>query len=262
MSVVGGKIRTWVKPLVLGGAMTALASAAFAGPALDRVRTSHFVHCGAAARPGLFAQDENSAPRGLLADLCRAFGVAAGPDVGVAMNVYDTDASYDSVRSGRDDVFFLTGSEIVDQKLAGQILPGPVVFTESSALMVAAGSPAQRPEDLAGQPICFLQGDVSHRQLEAFFAARRLPFIRPRRGARLAQCARSTQRRRQAQRTRRAQSRRLVRCTQLVRSTQLVQPTQLFPPTRQAKPSRLAWVGVPAQRSKRAVNLLGQHHPR
>ena len=177
--MVVGRLRAWLAPLLLSGVMTALAATAFAGPTLDRVKTSHAVHCGAAARPGLFAQDQNGAPRGLLADLCRAFGAAAaGPDVVVAMDAYEADATYDAVRSGRDDVFFLTGSEIVDQKLAGQILPGPVVFTQSSALMVAAASAAQRPEDLAGQPICFLQGDVSHRQLEAFFAARRLPFIR------------------------------------------------------------------------------------
>jgi general L-amino acid transport system substrate-binding protein len=177
--MLAGQIRTWLRPLLLSAAATALVSAAVAGPVLDRVKTSHAVHCGAAGRPGLFAQDKTGAPRGLLADLCRAFGeAAAGPGVAVAMDAYEAYATYDSVRSGRDDVFFLTGSEIVDQKLAGQILPGPVVFTESSALMVAAGSAAQRPEDLAGQAICFLQGDVSHRQLEAFFAARRLPFIR------------------------------------------------------------------------------------
>lgn len=153
-----------------------LASAASAGPTLDRIKTSGAIRCGAAARPGLF---EPGAPRGLLVDLCRAFGVAAaGASVSVEMDVYDADASYDAVRSRRDDVFFLTGAEIVDQKLAGHVLPGPIVFTESSALMVTGELSFQHPSDLSGQPICFLQGDVSHRQLEAFFAARRLPFIR------------------------------------------------------------------------------------
>jgi len=115
----------------------------------------------------------------LLVDLCRAFGVAtAGPSVMAQMAIYDGDETYDAVRSGRDDVFFLTGAEIIDHKLAGGVLPGPVVFFETSALMVVDGSPVQRPADLAGQPICFLQGESSHRHLEAFFAARRLSFIR------------------------------------------------------------------------------------
>jgi general L-amino acid transport system substrate-binding protein len=152
-------------------------SAASASTTLDRIKADGVIRCGAAEKSGLFERGEDGAPRGLLVDFCRAFGVAAtGPAVKVAMDVYD--ASYDAARSGRDDVFFLSGSEIVDQKLAGRILPGPVVFLQSSALMVANGSPARRPEDLAGQSICFLQGDVSHRQVEAFFAARRLSFIR------------------------------------------------------------------------------------
>jgi general L-amino acid transport system substrate-binding protein len=36
----------------------------------------------------------------------------------------------------------------------------------------------ERPSDLAGRSICFLQGDASHRHLEAYFAARRLAFQR------------------------------------------------------------------------------------
>jgi general L-amino acid transport system substrate-binding protein len=160
-------------------AVAGFASPAFAGPVLDQVRATGAIRCGAVERPGLFTRGDKDAASGLLVDLCRAFGVAAaGPKVSVAMDSFDADASYDSVRSGRDDVFFLTGSEIVDQKLGGQILPGPNVFYESSVLMTPEASPVQRPGDLAGQPICFLQGDVSHRHLEAFFAARRLSFIR------------------------------------------------------------------------------------
>ena len=42
----------------------------------------------------------------------------------------------------------------------------------------AAASSAQRPEDLAGQPICFLEGEATERHLNAFFAERHLPFVR------------------------------------------------------------------------------------
>ena len=146
---------------------------------LDRVKAAGVVHCGATQRPGLFEVAADGAARGLLVDLCRAIGVAAaGPATGAVMSVYDADASYDALRAGRDDVFFLTGSEIVDHKLAGMILPGPIAYTESSAAMVPEASPARTLRDLAGQPICFLQGEAPHRHLEAYFAARRLPFVR------------------------------------------------------------------------------------
>ena len=79
---------------------------------LDRVKAAGVVHCGATQRPGLFEVGADGAARGLLVDLCRAIGVAAaGPATGAIMSVYDADASYDALRAGRDDVFFLTESE-------------------------------------------------------------------------------------------------------------------------------------------------------
>lgn len=155
------------------------AAVARAGPVLDRVKAAGVIRCGAVARPGLLTPSPDGARSGLLVDLCRAIGAAAaGASVETLVSVYDSDAAFDAVRQGRDDVFFLSGAEIVDQKLAGLLVPGPPVFHETTALMVAGDSKAERPADLAGRSICFLQGDVSHRQLEAYFAARRLTFQR------------------------------------------------------------------------------------
>lgn len=164
--------------------LAALAIAGFvgvasAGPTLDRVKASGAIRCGAVARPGLLEQKGQGAPTGLLVDLCRAIGVAAaGSSVAVRVSIYDSDKSYDEVRAGRDDVFFLSGGEIVEQRLAGFVVPGPPAFHATIAVMVAGASTAERPDDLAGQSICFLQGDASHHRLEAYFAAKRLPFIR------------------------------------------------------------------------------------
>jgi general L-amino acid transport system substrate-binding protein len=115
----------------------------------------------------------------LLVDLCRAIGVAAaGSSVKVEMTVLESDASFEAARAGRDEVVFLSGGEIAAEKLAGALTPGPPAFYETIALMVPGASTATRPADLAGEPICFLQGDDSHRALEDFFAARRLAFVR------------------------------------------------------------------------------------
>ncbi len=160
-------------------AMAGFVGVAWAGPTLDRVKASGTIRCGAVVRPGLLDQKAEGTPSGLLVDLCRAIGVAAaGSAVTVRVTAYDSDNSYDEVRAGRDDVFFLSGGEIVEQNLAGFVVPGPPAFHQTIAVMVAGASAAQRPDDLANQSICFLQGDASHHRLEAYFAAKRLPFIR------------------------------------------------------------------------------------
>jgi general L-amino acid transport system substrate-binding protein len=165
--------------LLAAAVIVGFATIARAGPVLDRVKAAGVIRCGAVARPGLLAPSPDGANAGLLVDICRAIGVAAtGASVKTSVAVYDSDAAFDAVRQGRDDVFFLSGAEIVDQKLAGFLVPGPPVFHETTALMVAADSTIERPADLSGRSICFLQGDVSHRQLEAYFAARRLTFQR------------------------------------------------------------------------------------
>jgi len=159
--------------------MAGFVGVAWAGPTLDRVKASGAIRCGAVGRPGLLEQKAEGKPRGLLVDLCRAIGVAAADSsVTVRATVYDSDKSYDEVRAGRDDIFFLSGAEIVEQRLAGFVVPGPPAFHETIAVMAAAASAAQRPDDLADQSICFLQGDASHHRLEAYFAAKRLSFIR------------------------------------------------------------------------------------
>jgi general L-amino acid transport system substrate-binding protein len=82
------------------------------------------------------------------------------------------------VRQATDDVFFLDASEIIAEGLADKVVPGPTIFFQNTAVMVAESSPAQHLSDLAGQPICFLIGGNAQRHLEAWFAARRLDFIR------------------------------------------------------------------------------------
>ena len=149
-----------------------------AGATLDRVRAAGVIHCGAAPRPGLIEASAQGAT-GLLVDLCRAIGVAAaGPSVKVEASVVRIRRQLRVLRVGRDDVFFLSGGEIVAQTLAGAVVPGPPVAFVSVALMVPRAATEERPADLAGQPICFLQGDASHRALEAYFAERGLSFVR------------------------------------------------------------------------------------
>ncbi|MHC5833422.1 MAG: hypothetical protein ACYT04_99890, partial [Nostoc sp.] len=76
------------------------------------------------------------------------------------------------------DVYFLTGSEINEQKLAGKLLPGPTVFVESHAVMVASTSAAHHVSDLAGESICFMIGSSVERSLTAYFGTLQKNWLR------------------------------------------------------------------------------------
>jgi general L-amino acid transport system substrate-binding protein len=112
-------------------------------------------------------------------DLCHAVGAAVlGPGGKIAFTAHEGDLSYEAARSGDEDVSFVSGSEIIGEKLAGAVLPGPVIFYETTGVMVPQASPVRSLADLAGRPICFEQGSNAHRHLEAWFEAHRLSFQR------------------------------------------------------------------------------------
>jgi general L-amino acid transport system substrate-binding protein len=146
---------------------------------LDRVKAQGVVHCGGAERTGLAAPGADGKWAGLNVELCHAIAVAAlGPEGRFDWRDYSTPRDYDAVREAKDEVFFLSAAEIVEQKLAGGLIPGPVVFYQTHAVMTPEDSPARHVEDLAGKKICFLTGGGPQRSLESFFEAKHLDFLR------------------------------------------------------------------------------------
>jgi general L-amino acid transport system substrate-binding protein len=147
-----------------------------AGGMLDRVRADGAVRCGAFTRPGLA---DGVPPAGLLVEICRAVSAAViGKDAPVAFTAFDPDAGPDAFRAAGQDILFLSAAEAIAHNVAGSLVPGPAVYAETTAVMVKDTAPLHVLADLAGQPLCFLQGDAAQRDLEAWFADRRLSFIR------------------------------------------------------------------------------------
>ncbi|MEH1850254.1 MAG: hypothetical protein V7L11_00900 [Nostoc sp.] len=147
-------------------------SDAQAGSVIKRVKERNVVRCGSVERTGLATQAEAGGWSGLNVDICRAIAAAVlGSPDRIEYHEYDTQKDFDAVRNQQDDVFFLTGSEIEEQKLAGKLLPGPTIFVESNAVMVASTSAAQHVSDLAGESICFMIGSPVERSLTAYFGA-------------------------------------------------------------------------------------------
>jgi general L-amino acid transport system substrate-binding protein len=148
-----------------------------AGAVLDRVRESGVVHCGAAERPGLAARGADGAWRGLEVDFCRAVAVAVlGPDGRSTFRPDVVESDMRRVTSGTDDVSFLTASEILTDRLAGAVIPGPPVFYEPHAVLVRADAHAARLPELEGSMICAEPGTGPERSVRAYFAAKHIPF--------------------------------------------------------------------------------------
>jgi general L-amino acid transport system substrate-binding protein len=145
-------------------------SEAGAGPVVERVKAHGLVRCGSARRPGLADTDGQGRWTGLNVDVCRgiAAAVLGSPDR-IEYHEYETPKQFDAVRNQEDDVSFLTGSEINEQKLAGDVVPGPTVFVESHNVMVQSSSAVRHVKDLAGDRICFLTGSATERSLSAYF---------------------------------------------------------------------------------------------
>lgn len=168
-------LRSWMVLVFV----VACAPGVHAGSVLDKVRQGGVIRCGGEPRPGMVAIRPDGAATGLFLDLCRGIGTAVlGPSARFEFHLYDAPKAYDAVRDGSDDVFFLTASEILKERLADRVVPGPAVFFQTTAIMVAESSPAQHVSDLAGQPICFSIGSNAQRHLEAWFAAHHLNFVR------------------------------------------------------------------------------------
>ncbi len=90
-----------------------------------------------------------------------------------------SEKAFAAARTGHEDVMFLTGREMVDNGLAGQIIPGPAVFIETTSVIVHDDAPYQHLQELADKPICFSLSDGhSQYHLQAWFDAQKLAFQR------------------------------------------------------------------------------------
>ncbi|MDR3570342.1 MAG: transporter substrate-binding domain-containing protein [Syntrophobacteraceae bacterium] len=146
-------------------------STAIAGPVIDRVKARGAVRCGGVERPGLAFPDGHGHWKGLEVDVCRAVAVAVlGAPDRIEFHAYENPEGFEAVRNQQDDIFFLTGSEIVRQNLAGKVLPGPTVFVESQNVMVSDKSAVRDVADLAGDSICYMIGSPEEQSLNACFA--------------------------------------------------------------------------------------------
>lgn len=155
------------------------ASPAFSGPILDRIKSGGVIRCGGVARPGLVEIEADGKAHGLELDLCRAIAsVVLGPEGRLEFTNYDSEKAFAAARDGHEDLMFLTGREMIENRLAGQVIPGPAIFIETTSVLVHAESPYKHLIELADKPICFSIGGHAANHLQSWFDGQNLAFQR------------------------------------------------------------------------------------
>ena len=146
---------------------------------LEKVRAQGYVQCGSAPRPGLAVTDGKGKWGGLEVEICRAIATAVfGPSARYAYHRDEADNDYDLIRQGKDQVSFLSLSEMVDHKVTDELLPGPTIFVETHDILVAGGSSARSAADLRMAPMCFITASGPNSSLDAWYQERDIPLIR------------------------------------------------------------------------------------
>ena len=150
-----------------------LTTAAVAKPGtLERVRAAGVVRCGSAIRPGLAFPGEDHAWYGLNVEFCRAVAAAVLGDADkVQFNGYALRPDFDRIRTGADDVAFLTATEMFGNELFAAVLPGPVVFQQTVNVMVWDTSAVQHLAELGSTMVCGEPGTAADNDLHAYAAA-------------------------------------------------------------------------------------------
>jgi hypothetical protein len=96
-----------------------------------------------------------------------------GPAGRIVFSVSDSEPAL-----GGDALAFVASEALAAGKLRDMLQPGPVVFFDPLAVMVAEASTIHAPADLAGRTVCLMIGSPGQAALEAFAEARGIRFAR------------------------------------------------------------------------------------
>lgn len=155
------------------------ASDAARGATLSRVQSRGRVRCGSVERPGIAQRDGAGQWRGLAVDVCRAVAAAVlGTAARFEYHSYEPESAHERVQARADDLYFLTGREIVEGRLIGALVPGPTVFIASDAVMVPGDSAVRHVAELAGKGVCFMIADSAEQALGHYFGTAHLTWLR------------------------------------------------------------------------------------
>ena len=148
----------------------------WAGTVLDRVQSKKAVRCGVSEGiPGFSVPGADGRWAGMDADFCRAVAAAAlGDPDRVAFVPLTAAGRFPALKGGRIDLLARNTTRTLGREAnLGTEFAG-TLYHDGQAFLVAAADTAQRPEDLAGRPICVARGSTHEVNLVDYFQARGL----------------------------------------------------------------------------------------
>jgi general L-amino acid transport system substrate-binding protein len=153
-----------------------VAVSAWAGPVLTGVQSRGILRCGVSEGiPGFSLRGADGRWTGLDADFCRAVAAAALGDPGRVDFVPLTAAGrFPALKSGRIDLLARTTTRTLGREANLGTQFAGTLYYDGQGFLVAAANTAERPEDLAGQPICVAKGSTHEVNLADYFQARGL----------------------------------------------------------------------------------------
>jgi general L-amino acid transport system substrate-binding protein len=162
--------------LVFTASLTA--SAAQAGPTLDKVRSAGVVRCGVSEEmTGFAAKDASGRWKGFTVDFCRAVAVAALGDAEKVDFVSLTPAGrFPVLLSGKIDLLAHTATVTFGREAGIGVLFAGVYFYDGQTFMVPGTSKVKRIEDLKNATICVEKGTTHLPNLENVFRPRKLTY--------------------------------------------------------------------------------------
>src|SRR5262252_7474976 len=169
--------RIWTHLVVAAGVAAVGASAAQAGPTLDKVKQGGLV-CGVPTGiPGFGMPDSQGKYAGLDVDVCKAIAAAVLGDPEKVKYVPLTAVQrFPALQSGEVDILSnnTTWTLLRDTELGFNF--GPVVFYDGQGFMVAKKAGVKSAKELNGATICVQPGTTTELNLADYFRANKMEY--------------------------------------------------------------------------------------
>src|SRR5215813_12304688 len=170
--------RIWTHLVAAAGIVAVWASAAQAGPTLDKVKQAGQISCGVPTGiAGFAAPDSQGRWAGFDVDVCRALSAAIfGNADKVKYIPLTAQQRFTALQSGEVDVLSNNTTDTLQRDTALGLNFAPVVFYDGQGFLVAKKLGVKSAKELNGATICVQPGTTTELNLADYFRANKMEF--------------------------------------------------------------------------------------
>ena len=164
--------------LTLAAAMLAIASAAQAGPVLERVKANNMLRCGVGGSlAGFSLPDSRGEWHGIDVDFCRAVAAAIFDDpTKVKFVPLDANERFKELQSRKVDILARNTTWSMSRETNYDLYFPAVAYYDGEGFMVRASRKANSVLDLGNTKICVQDGTTTRLNLADYFKANNLTY--------------------------------------------------------------------------------------